>query len=220
MGPGVVARLQQATRLDAVDAIVISHGHPDHFLDLVSLRYGLRYGPGEPPSRRMAVWVAPGVEVMMDGLAAALGGDEAFWAEVFDVRVFAPGRGLEVAGIDIRFAKTRHYIDCWAMRLECDGVVLGYTADTGPCAEVEALVAGADLLVAEATLPVRVGYEHEWGHLAAGEAGALATAAGARALMLTHYWAECDAGALVEEAASRYGGAVDLARELEQHAVG
>ena len=44
LGSGAFANLRKAIAAEDVDAVVISHMHPDHFLDLVPMRYALRYG--------------------------------------------------------------------------------------------------------------------------------------------------------------------------------
>jgi ribonuclease BN (tRNA processing enzyme) len=58
LGSGALGKLQVAIAPDALGAIVISHMHPDHFFDLVPLRYGLKYGPAKRASR-MPLWIPP-----------------------------------------------------------------------------------------------------------------------------------------------------------------
>lgn len=213
-GPGVLSRLQTLTTLDGIDAVVISHAHHDHFLDLIGLRYGVNFSP-TAIATVPEIYVAPGMLQVLDAIGDALdpGGD--FWAGLA-IREYDPALGLELHGFALRFAPTRHYVDCWAIRIEADGQAIAYSADTGPCDDVVRLAAGADLLLVECTLPSRDGHEEEWGHLAPDEAAAIARVADVGRVLLTHTWSEWQDG-LVEATRAGFGGPVALASELETY---
>lgn len=219
-GTGVLSRLLCHAELVDLDAVVISHAHPDHCLDLVSVRQSLAYGPGPKRSAALPVYVGAAAHATIARLGAAFAdGSAPFWEPWLAFRVFEGAAALDLDGVALHVAPTRHYVPCWAMRFEHDGRVLAYTADSGPCDALAALAAGAHLLIGEATLVARDGHAGAWGHMSAAEAARLAAEAGAERLILTHYDA-----ALAPElhaAAARHAGdrPVDLAREGEVHVV-
>ena len=59
-GPGVFAKLRAVRRLPAVDAVLITHLHADHILDLVPFASGLRYRPWDGPPPRPRLIAPPG----------------------------------------------------------------------------------------------------------------------------------------------------------------
>ncbi len=215
-GADTLATLQQYARLDALDGVLISHLHADHVLDLVPLRYGLKYMPGLV-RRPLPLWMPPGGRVFLAGLASALArgeeGAEGFFDEVFVIAEYAPDDQLQLGEFRIRFQPTHHYIPCWAFRIEVEGRVIVYLADTGPDPNLVPFSERADLLICEATFreaPV----EHRpgtRGHLTAREAGELAAAAGVRRLVLTHYWASLRVDELRHQAEDAFGQPVEVA---------
>jgi ribonuclease BN (tRNA processing enzyme) len=103
-----------------------------------------------------------------------------------------------------------HYLPAWAMRVSTAGSSdLGYTGDTGPAADLAPFFRGVGVLVAEATLLEPTSEPTaERGSLTAAEAGELATAAGAEALVLTHMWEEIGFATYRERAAAAFPGEV------------
>jgi ribonuclease BN (tRNA processing enzyme) len=193
LGPGTLPELRVQTDFRTLDAIVISHLHLDHILDLAALRFALAYNP-VPAIERIPLWLPPhGLETLIRIAAAFSTGDPAeFFSEVFDVRIYDPSRTLEINDTTIWFQPTVHYIPCWAMRLQtAQGASLGYTADTGPAAPLAPFFDGVEVLIAEGT-NLEPGEEPflSRGHLTAGEAGALAEEIGAETLILSHLWEE------------------------------
>lgn len=196
-GPDSLGFLRQHVNPRNLDAIILSHLHADHTLDLVPLRYLLQYGPPETTDahgrdRRMPLYVPPGGPTFLAGLGAAMEGDGGndFWTP-FEMIEYDPERTLAIGDLGIVFAPTRHYIPCWAMRItpnETDSPVLVYGADTAPSPSVVALAGDADLLILEATLP-HPETQEPMGHLTPVQAGELAEEAGGVShLVLTHYW--------------------------------
>lgn len=218
-GPGSLANLRATLDYHAVTAIVLSHLHPDHILDLVPYRYGLRYGPGATGGR-LPLWTPPGGAAHLERIGQAVGGEAGFFEATFDVREYNPGAGLTISDIHLAFAPTQHYIPCWAIRCEVDGDSLVYTADSGPLPTLSAFARAASLLLAEATLLEREASEEAPGHLTAGEAGELARDAGAQRLALTHLWPELGLQALVASAEAAFGGPVEVARERARFTIG
>lgn len=215
-GPDTMLELRNHVSPAAIDAVVISHCHADHILDLVTLRYGLVYG-ADKPAAPIPVWLPPGGAAILSGLADALGGQGEragdFWESCFALREYDPGGQLEIEDVTLRFQATQHFTRCYAMRLRTtDGRSLVYSADTGRIDQLIDFARGVDLLVSEATaddhgdLP-----PEERGHITPEDAGEWAREAEVRRLLLTHLWHERPAATVVNRAAAQYAGPIDVA---------
>lgn len=216
-GPNTLLELRKHVDYAALDAIVISHCHSDHILDLVPYRYGLVYGPGET-TRKVPVWLPPGGRERMEMLGRAFDGQGephgSFWGPAFDLAEYDPGAGLTVGGIRISFALTQHFIPCYAMRVEAqDNATLFYSSDTGSIQPLLALVQGAELVIAEATLEQHDDRpESKRGHMTPADAGRLAADAGAHTLIVTHLWSERPDNVVERTAAEHFNGRILIAK--------
>jgi ribonuclease BN (tRNA processing enzyme) len=181
--------------------------HADHFLDLIPLRYGLKYGP-LLRDRRMPLWLPPGGEAQLRALTSTFKpeGHKDFLDDVYEVREYDPESELFVGNITLSFAKTIHYIDAYAVRAERDGASVVYSSDTAPCEAVEKLARGCSLFLCEASLGLDYEEGPKRGHLSAVEAGQMAQNAGAHRLLLTHYGTEYAPEELADAARSVYHG--------------
>ena len=199
-GNGTLANLQRHAAVDDVTAVVVTHWHPDHCVDLYGLHVLLKYGLER---RGLPVYAPPGTE---DRLGILVDGD---WGGVFAWSAVADGDAVSVEDCDLRFSRTAHPPPTMAVELSAGGKRLIYTADTGPDWSPEVFGPGADLIVSEATFQ-----EPEPGsgiHLTARMAGEAARAARARRLMLTHLWPGLDPAASVVEGSEAFGREVLLA---------
>ena len=212
IGPGVVAQLLTHCHPDELDAVVVSHMHADHMLDLVTLRYVYPWR-SRPRDERLRVIVPPGSSEQLTELARGVGNrkhfDEAFRLSEHDGR-----STMTFGGMSLTPVETQHYIPCWGFRAEADERLIAYTADTGPCDALLDLATDADLLVSEATLrsvDEDAAPPQPRGHLLPAEAGDAARAAGARRLLLTHLPIDDGAAWARDEAAAAYGRDVEVA---------
>jgi ribonuclease BN (tRNA processing enzyme) len=198
-GNGSFTNLQQHIRPDELTAVVITHSHPDHCVDLYGLHVLNKYGIDR---RCLPVYAPEGVEKQLECLV----GD---WADTFDWNLVGDGDATSIDGVDLRFSRTDHPPPTVAVEIAHDGKRLVYTSDTGPLWSCEAFGPGADLVLSEAT------YQHDDIrapiHLSARQAGESARAAQARHLVLTHLWPTIDPVASVEEGSEAFGHAVVLA---------
>ena len=214
-GTGTFSRLQEYIGIQDIHGILISHAHPDHFVDVYPCFYARHYGglgePGIPLIAPEDFWGH------MAGLVSEDGRDVA--AMSFDVRPTPPGADLEVGPFRIRsYVMTHIGVQALGYRIEVDGRVLAYTGDTGPCDEAVDLAKDADLFLCEAT------WKHDDGllpfHMSAHQAGEHAARAGAGTLILTHIWPTLDPEDSRAEASGSFDGTIEVARGGRRWKVG
>ncbi len=215
LGPGTLQELRKHTDFRAIDAVVISHLHVDHMLDVVSLRFSLSYNPVKP-SGKVQLWMPPGGIDLLDRLGAAFdfeGDPTTFFTNVFDVAEYDPDQPLGIGAFVLTFAPTVHWVPCWAIRVHpASGGDLFYSADTGPTADLSGLARGATVVMTESTTPIDQKSDGFRGHIAIDEGAALATGAGASTFIVTHMFEENDPAATVERARPLFDGEVVHAR--------
>lgn len=203
-GPGTFTALP----LDAemIDAIVISHQHPDHCSDLATAFHAWTYRPD--PRRGVPVY-AP--QAVWDRLSDFLGkGPDSTLTETFDFHPVGGGDEMEIGEIAISFVDMNHSVSTVGSRWEGHNRTLFYTGDTGP-GEWKEAARDVDVLLSEASLqgtPAEKSVDH---HLTAGEAGAIAREIGAHSLVLTHIPPYLDVTRSVHEAEVEFDRPVTLA---------
>jgi ribonuclease BN (tRNA processing enzyme) len=220
-GFGILSRLRERLPLDQLRAIVISHLHADHFMDLVPLRYGLKYGKLRTDPR-LPLFVPPDAAKFFARLGAALDGDAHFFDDTYRLAEYEPGKRLEIGSLTFDFKPVKHYIPAYAMAVQA-GRKLVYSGDAAPCQSLEDLATGTDLFLCEAAIN---GLEEDdpllanRGHMTAAEAADLAQRAGAARLVLVHYRSDpARDGAASAEVRSIFGGPAELAREGKSYRV-
>ncbi len=177
-GPGVLSRLREAEGWPVIDAIVITHTHLDHCGDLVAWLWGQIHVPAAKEGAAPVLWLPPGGHEQLRTMAS-------HFDEVFVIREYAARTPFTAAGLSITPHAVAHYDQpTYGLRVEAEGGVIAFSADTGPTHALVELAADADVFLCEATLEhVEPGPR---GHLTAGEAGAAALDAGAHRLLLVH----------------------------------
>ncbi|MFI5047377.1 MAG: MBL fold metallo-hydrolase [Acidimicrobiia bacterium] len=198
-GNGTFGHLQEHLKVEDLTAVVLSHGHPDHCVDIYGLHVLLRYGLDRAG---LPVYAPEGLEGYLASLVSDFG-------DTFDWRAVGDGDTAQVGDIALRFSRTDHPPPTYAVEATAGGKRLVYTADTGPGWTVGAFAPGADLVLSEATYlhadrPAPI-------HLSAKQAGEAAREAKAQRLVLTHLWPLVDPAAAAEEGAEAFGGPVTLA---------
>lgn len=214
LGPGTLPELRRHADFRTLDAVVVSHMHVDHVLDLLALRHALAYNPIPAPTP-VPIWLQPGGQEILNRATAPFDAcdEPGRFASTVRVAEYDPSGPLPIGDAVVTFAPAIHYVPAWAMRVHAPGSAdLGYTGDTGPAANLAAFFAGVDVLIAEATLlEPGLAPTADRGSLTAAEAGALADAAGAKMLLLTHMWEERGFAACREQAPHHFNGRIELA---------
>jgi ribonuclease BN (tRNA processing enzyme) len=217
LGNGTFGALQGYVDPFDLDALILSHLHPDHCADVSALTVYRRYHPARRDARALAVH---GPSTLADRLGAAYAVDAAERAitdlsDVYDFRAF-PDSGLlrdpvRIGGLLLHAAQVDHPCEAYAVRLGGAGRSLVYSGDTGPCAALTELATGADVLLAEASWPDRA--DNPPGlHLSGRQAGRTAAAAGVGRLLLTHVPPWTDAEQMRTEAKSAFDGPIEVVR--------
>ncbi|GAB49649.1 MBL fold metallo-hydrolase [Mobilicoccus pelagius] len=167
-----------------LDAVVLSHLHPDHCLDACSLYVALRYTPGRVRETRMSLVGPRGAD---ERLGRAYGVEHAeSLHERYEFAEFEARTPFTVGPFTITPIPVFHPVDAYGLRVEADGAVLAYTGDTDLCPELTELMTGADLVLADSAYVD--GRDDGTGvHMSGSRAARAAIeAGGVKRLMLTH----------------------------------
>lgn len=211
-GNGVFGKLREARAFTDVCAVVISHLHADHFIDLVPYAYALTYShQARAAGSRPVLYAPPGARETFRRITGAWQAEELI-EQAFELHEYDAAEELALDPLRVRFHEVPHFIRTHAVRIcEADGSFT-YGADCRPNDAIVAFARDSDLLMLEATLeqPEEGGSR---GHLTPAEAGEHARRAGAHRLVLTHMSADHDASWARGEAEHTFGGPVELAAE-------
>ncbi|WP_273845112.1 MBL fold metallo-hydrolase [Rubrobacter calidifluminis] len=194
-----------------VDRILITHFHPDHTSDLVSLLFTLNYGSESPRSLPLHVYGPEPFEQFWSALQGAWGewmaGDYPVEVHTLPVR----GGAMELPNGTLRWAPARHRPESIAYRLEGDGKSFVYTGDTEYCRSIPRLARGADLLLVECSFPDSSPVP---GHLTPSGVARIARESSPARVVLTHIYPQADERNLPEEVKENgYTGEVSVARD-------
>ena len=208
LGHGSFARLAATLDPATLDAVVISHLHPDHFIDLIALRHYLRW---EQPRRRVRVVAPAGLADRLDALHDEAG----FTAACLDVETLTEGT-FQIAGFEIEAARVTHTASSFGFRVAgaaerggSTGPGLVYSGDCGRAADLDVLARPDDALLCEVSFgpgPVVAGA----GHLDGPAVGDLANRVRAGRVLLTHLQMGFDRDATVKSVRARFDGPVEL----------
>jgi ribonuclease BN (tRNA processing enzyme) len=215
LGNGTLAELQGLRNPFDLDALVLSHLHPDHCADVSALTvlrryhpeppYEVRprklplYGPAEAPTRLVNAYAPHESERLHTDLG-----------DVYEFHTLAPGT-VPIGPFEVTSYPMDHPTEAWGVRISSPSGTLAYTGDSGPCTALDELAAGVDVLLSEASWtdapdrPAGV-------HLSGRQAGELAARSGAGRLLLTHVAPWTDHDVVLAEARSVFPGA-ELVRQ-------
>jgi ribonuclease BN (tRNA processing enzyme) len=206
LGNGALGALHRYLDPLKIDAILLSHLHADHCIDITSYYVLRKYHPsGQQPV--IPVYGPPGTSRRLArayDLPRKPGMEEEF--------DFRRHRGtVEIGPFTIEPREVDHPVPAFALRITADGATLAYSGDTGPTTALVEIAQDADLFLCEASFR-EVDDNPPSLHLTGKEAGQAAQAAGVKRLVLTHVPPWHDEQEILAEAVPAYSGPTELAR--------
>jgi len=202
-GPGTLGRLQQHIQPSELTAIVVTHCHPDHWMELPVIRNVFTYFH---PVSDMPVYGTKRTMEMDHAVTAHPGeaGDPMSW------HVIDESSKVTIGDLDFSFSRTDHPVETLAVRVDTGGSSFAFTSDTGPGWQASSLGDGIDLLIHEAS---HLATHEDMGipHTSARQAGRAARTAGAGRLVLTHLVPGADVAGHLAEASESFGAPVEYA---------
>jgi ribonuclease BN (tRNA processing enzyme) len=209
MGNGALGELQRHCGLYDLDAVLLSHLHADHCIDMCGYFVARYYRHDGGPTSAIPVYGPAGTERR---LSIAYGDvpDEKCMSEVFDFRTLEPGT-FRLGPFSVTADRVSHPVEAYGFRIEHEGSALAYSGDTGPCEALRGLAEGADLFLCEASFTYGKEDIPEL-HLNGREAGQAANRAGAERLVLTHIPPWTNPAVNLRDAQAAFDGPVELAK--------
>jgi ribonuclease BN (tRNA processing enzyme) len=215
LGSGALGSLQRHIKPYAVDAVLISHLHVDHCIDMCGLYVMMKYVPGGPGRDSMPTWGPAGTGAHLSRAYGNSDGEDVLG--VFDFHELRDREPVRVGPFTVTPVRVNHPVEAYGFRVECDGRVLVYTGDTDDCDALSDLMEGADLVLADAAF-VDGRDEARGVHLSGRRAAEAAVrAGGVKRLMLTHLPAWNDPEVCLAQASQVWPGEVELAVAGETH---
>ncbi|MEV6179335.1 MBL fold metallo-hydrolase [Streptomyces sp. NPDC052015] len=208
-GTGTFAELQRHTDPRRLTAIWISHLHADHSADLLAAVYAFAYGGLTPPAP-IPVYAPADCARRLAGFLGRP--DVRFLSGVLDFRPLYDGHAVRHWNLRLTSRAVTHDTEAYGLRAQCQGSVLAYSGDSGPCDALTELATGADLFLCEADIDAHREGEQRV-HLTPEDAGACAK--GARELLITHVGPTLSREEAVGRAALVFAGRTTAAREGE-----
>lgn len=192
--------------------VAITHFHADHIADLPMLLFAMRWGQLPPRADTLVVIGPPGLQDLLDRLAAAFGTwvrDPGFPVQVIEL---APGSSMSLGTEHVMLSNVAvpHTAESVAYSITHQERRLVYTGDTPFDTAVAEWARGCDVLLAECSLPDSLAIPE---HLTPRQAGAFAAIANPSTLVLTHLYPPLDAVDVPAEVAEHYAGNVVIATD-------
>lgn len=206
MGSGITRNLMRWMDPLSLNAIVVSHLHQDHFIDIYPLYYYLAFH--DQKYLPIDVYAPEGardfiLQILPPGSASSF--DATYSFKPLRHRGF-----FEVGNIRCQSIEVRHVLKSFGLRVSSNRSVVSYSSDTGFDENLYEIASESDVFICESTTrQEREGLLH----LTPAQAGMIASKAGARKLVLTHIWPDFDRFEFQQMAAAQYDGPIVLAED-------
>ncbi|WP_042455174.1 MBL fold metallo-hydrolase [Neobacillus dielmonensis] len=205
-GSGVLAKLQNIVQPEQLDAVIISHYHPDHIADIGVLQHArLIQGYLGKDMDTLPVYGHQSDQQEFSKLS---------YKNIMKGIAYEPNQELRVGPFKVTFLKTDHPVPCYAMRFEAGGKAIVYTADSSFKEEFISFSQGAEVLVCECNFYANQNGKSA-GHMNSTDAGRFAREADVKQLILTHLPHYGNLTELLDEASKEYTGIIKLAEEFQ-----
>lgn len=214
-GPGTMRRLLESGHLIYdIDAVFLSHFHPDHCGELVNFLFSTKY-PNEDQrmGKPLVIAAGPGLNRFYFGLRSIFGD----WMDLpcgsfqkIEIDNGIP-ENIMIGNAKISAIKVEHKPESLAYRIECEGISMVYSGDTDYSEGLISLAENCDVLVCESAMPDSMKVP---GHLTPSLAGKIAELAGVKHLVLTHFYPECSEVDIEKQCRRTYSGKISLARDM------
>lgn len=216
LGNGALGALHRYADPLTIDAVFLSHLHADHCLDLCGYHVLRKYHP-LGPAPRIPVWGPRGTAARMAraydvAIVPGLSGE-------FDFMTWQPPTPVRLGPFQVEAIPVTHPVVAYALRVTCEGAVLAYSGDSGPCEGLVTAARDADLFLGEASFQ-EGGQNPPDLHLTGRDVGEIATQAGVGRVVLTHIPPWHDPQVSLTEARGSFAGQVHLARAGDVYEVG
>jgi len=213
-GPGTMAQLLKVgVQINDIDIIVLSHFHVDHCAELAPFLFATKYA-GLKRNTPLILMGGEGLAVLIERLNQAYGKTLEFPEGMLKVIELAEtgSMALGFEGINLDYARVNHKPESRALRFsDGTGFSLVYSGDTDECPQLVDLSRHADLLICESAFPDE---QKMPGHLTPSLAGAIATRAGVKKLVLTHFYPQCNGVNIKAQCRRTYDGPLITAEDL------
>ncbi len=204
-GNGVLSRLLSLNGdLNQLDAIIISHLHPDHMSDLLVLRYALDIGKKMGKIKKTMPLYLPG--------SPKEDFDRIQYKDAFEIHEIVEGMTISIENIEIGFKRTDHPVECYAAAFKKGNRSFVYSGDTKFDQGLIAFASNADLFLCEGGIPEKYLTETT-PHLSAKQAAEIAAEGRIKRLLLTHFYPDVKLASLLQEAQAHFNGMIEMAEE-------
>lgn len=214
-GPGIMRRLLEAgVSIFDISHIFISHFHPDHIGELASFLFAMKYPDPSPQQRPLTLIAGQGFASFFERLKGVYGN----WIvlppdrlKIIELNTQKPDQ-YQSASFCVSSAPVSHRPESLAYRIvdERDRSLV-YSGDTDVCDNLVELARDADTMICESAHPDGQKVD---GHLTPSLAGRIATQAGVKRLVLTHFYPACETVDIENQCRTTYNGSLILARDL------
>lgn len=209
-GPGVLGALQERVDPNEV-AVMLSHLHADHCLDLPGMLVWRRYHP-VPATVRAPLYGPSGTATRIGAASSEYPGQIDDITDTFETHDWVEGEPVKIGGMTVIPTRVSHPPETYGLRIsEPGGRVLAFSGDTAVCDELVALARDADVFLCEASWTHAPGERPPGLHLSGTEAGEMATRAGVKSLILTHIPPWTPVEDVLDEARAAYSGPISVA---------
>ncbi|WP_110929032.1 MBL fold metallo-hydrolase [Bacillus massiliglaciei] len=203
-GSGVLSELQNHLKPGELDAVVLTHYHPDHVADIGVLQHAILIDQflGQKRENPLPIYGHDLDKAEFDKLT---------YKNITKGIAYSEEQPLKIGPLTFTFMKTEHPVPCFAMRIEAEGDTIVYTGDSSYMDELAEFSKDANVLVCESNFYSDMDASKA-GHMTAKEAGITARKADVQLLLLTHLPHYGELEQLKKEAAEEFPREIAIAR--------